>query len=65
MAPTWEVSAEVLAQGMLRLAASPNLLERLRCPSPGELAARQHAFVLKSRTKFVCLGGGGVGGVGG
>ena len=49
MAPTWEVSPRALADGMLRLAASPTLLNRMRCPSPGELAARQHAFVMRSR----------------
>jgi len=38
-----------LANAMVRLATNPTLLQRLRCPSPGELAARQHAFVLKSR----------------
>ena len=49
MAPVWEVEPRVLAQAMLTLAHDPALLTRLRCPSPGEVAARQHAFVMTAR----------------
>ena len=49
MAPVWEVDPPALAHAIRNLTLSPALLERMRCPAPGELAARQHAFVMQAR----------------
>ena len=49
MAPKWEVDPSSLAKAIIRIASNRKLLRRLTCPSPGELLARQHHFIMKAR----------------
>ncbi len=52
MTPHWEVSVDDLAYQMVQM-ADFELRERMTCPQPGELAARQHAFLLKGRASIL------------
>lgn len=52
MAPIWEVDVDKLASAMVRM-ADHDLRDRMTCPSPGELLARQHAFRLLARQRLL------------
>lgn len=53
LAPWWECDPEGLASQMARIANNWRLRHRLTCPCPGELVARQHAFVERVRQRVL------------
>ena len=49
LATRWEADIGGIADAMVEIAADRRLLKRLTAPCPGELQARQYAFMLRAR----------------
>lgn len=52
MTAHWEVDVDDLADKMVQI-VDFELRDRMTCPTPSELAARQHAFLLKGRASIL------------
>jgi hypothetical protein len=50
LSPSWEIDPKDLASAVVRFASDDELRSRTTCPAPSELLARQHRFVLLTRS---------------